>query len=122
MADKNFRIYPQGLYDAIAEVSMLNVPIYITGNGVPDKEDLVREIFLRRSLYALSEAIKDGYDVRGYFYWSLMDSFEWNEGYEAKFGLFEVDFLTQERKLRSGAKAYSDLIEKWRLSTANRER
>jgi beta-glucosidase len=54
------------------------------------------------SFAAVSRAMKDGYDIRGCYYWSLMDNFEWAEGYTQKFGLYEVDLQTQERKLREG--------------------
>jgi len=49
-----------------------------------------RQLFLRRYLYAVSRAVKEGVDVRGYLYWSLMDNFEWTFGYSMKFGLYEV--------------------------------
>ena len=71
-----------------------------------------RDKFIRQSLYAVSKAIKDGYDIRGYYYWSLMDNFEWAEGYTQKFGLYEVTLETQERKLRNVAKAFVEIINK----------
>ena len=52
----------------------------------------------------LKRAMDDGADVRGFYYWSLLDNFEWAEGYTMRFGIFEIDFETQERRLREGAR------------------
>lgn len=112
--DMQYALYPEGLYRAIDTVSVLNVPIYITENGAPDKHDVIREQWTQRYTYAMHKALEDGYDVRGFFYWSLMDNYEWNEGYEMKFGLFEVDFANPlcPKKLRDGARYYVDLVKK----------
>lgn len=110
MTDMQYPMYPEGLYNAIKAVAKLGKPIYITENGVPDGRDDRRALFIERYLYAMSRAIKEGCDVRGYFYWSLMDNFEWDEGYAKKFGLYEVDFATQKRTLRPGAECYKRAI------------
>ncbi len=114
MADVPYRLYPQGIYEAVKECSKLNVPIYITENGIADKNDDRRKEYIKRYLFALSQAIEDGYDVRGYFYWTLMDNFEWDEGTLIKFGLYSVDPLTKERKLKDGAHSYIDIIDRWK--------
>jgi len=111
MTDMPWAIYPDGLYKAIKEVASLGVPLYITENGIADGKDDRRELFLRRYLYSLSQAIKDGFDVRGYFYWSLMDNFEWDQGYGKDFGLYAVDRDTQERTLRESSKYYQKIIQ-----------
>ena len=49
-------------------------------------------------------------DVRGYFYWSLLDNFEWNSGYQKRFGLFHVDYATQQRTAKDSALWYRDLV------------
>lgn len=115
--DMPYGIHAEGLYRSIADVSdriaaPQGIPIYITENGIADGKDDRRELFIKRYMYALKKAVNDGYDVRGYFYWSLLDNFEWSEGYDMQFGLYEVDFKTQERKLRKGAQAYLDIIER----------
>ena len=110
MTDMPYTIYGEGLYRAIQSVSVLDIPILITENGIADAEDSRRELYIKRYLYAVSKAIKDGYNVIGYFYWSLMDNFEWAFGYDMKFGLFSVDFETQERSLRNGSKTYIDIV------------
>ncbi|CAN0094528.1 unnamed protein product [Ectocarpus sp. 6 AP-2014] len=76
-------------------------------------KDQIRRLYLKRYLYALSRAIKDGCDVRGYFYWSLYDNFEWCEGYGPRFGLYEVDFDTQRRTLRDSSKYYVEVVKKY---------
>ena len=77
-------------------------PIYITENGCaypdrPDVPDAARIAFVADHLAALRRAIADGVDVRGYFYWSLLDNFEWARGYDPRFGLVHVDYATQVR-------------------------
>ena len=109
--DMPYSIYPEGFYRAIQTISKLNKPIIITENGIADKKDDRRKLFIERYLYALYKAIMDGYDIRGYFYWTLMDNFEWAEGYAMKFGLYEVDFTTQKRELRKGSLAFSKIVK-----------
>ncbi len=106
MTDMPYPIYAEGFYRAIKTIAPLGVPIYITENGIADAKDDRRNLFIRRYLFALSAAIKDGCDVRGYFYWSLLDNFEWTEGYDMKFGLYQIDFETQTRRLREGARYF----------------
>ena len=110
--DMDYSIYPEGFYRALLETAKLGYPIYVTENGIADRNDDRRELFIRRYLYALSRAIESNVDVRGYYYWSLMDNFEWAAGYDMKFGLYEVNFDTQERALRQGSKIYRDIINK----------
>lgn len=112
MTDMPYTIYTEGIYRAIEDVANLKKPIIITENGISDAKDNRREKYIRESLYAVSKAIKDGYDVRGYYYWTLLDNFEWAEGYTQKFGLYEVNPETQERKLRNGSKAFAEIIKR----------
>lgn len=113
MTDLPYPLYPEGFYDAIQQVAKLKVPIYITENGIADCSDDRRAFFIKRYLYVLSQALKDGYDIRGYYYWSLLDNFEWCEGYDPKFGLYQVDFKTQKRTLRAGAYALTAVIKRF---------
>jgi beta-glucosidase len=66
--------------------------------------------YLREHLAALVRAIELGVDVRGYFYWSLLDNFEWDSGYSKRFGLFHVDYDTQARTAKDSAHWYRDFI------------
>ena len=111
-------IYPEGLYSAIKEVSdnvatKLNIPLYITQNGVATTDESVRDLYLKRHLYATSKAIKDGYNVQGYFYYSLLDCFSWGS-FDKKFGLCAVDRVTHQRTPKTGSQYYCDIIKKHR--------
>ncbi len=108
--DMEYTIYAEGFYRAIQSVSKINKPIYITENGIADKTDDRRKIYIERYLFALRKAMENGADVKGYFYWSLMDNFEWAEGYDMCFGLYEVDFKTQKRTLRKGAERFKEIV------------
>ena len=110
--DMDYALYPEGFYKALHTISILDKPIYVTENGVADRGDNIRELFIKRYLYALNRALKDRLDIKGYFYWSLMDNFEWAEGYEMKFGLYKVDFETQERTLRESSKTFANMVKK----------
>ena len=111
MTDMPYTIYGEGIYRGIQTVSVLNVPVIITENGVADQKDSIRELYIQRYLYAVSKAISDGYDVSGYYYWSLMDNFEWAFGYDMKFGLYSVDRSTQERTLRNGSQSFVKIVK-----------
>lgn len=111
--DMDYAMYPEGLYRAIKTVSEFDVPIYITENGIADERDDRRELFISQYLYAVSKAIADGYNIKGYYYWSLMDNFEWSLGYDMKFGLYSVDRITQIRTMKEGAKRYQRIIRNY---------
>jgi beta-glucosidase len=76
LTDMHYTIYPEGFYRAIKEMAGLGKPVYVTENGIADGDDSRRSLFLRRYLYAMHRAVSEGIDVRGYFYWTLMDNFE----------------------------------------------
>ena len=110
--DMDYALYPEGFYEALHTISNLKKPIYVTENGVADQGNNIREIFIKRYLYALHKGLQDGLDIRGYFYWTLMDNFEWSEGYKMKFGLYKVDFETQERTLRESSNLFAKMVKK----------
>jgi beta-glucosidase len=95
------------------------LPIVITENGMSNLDwvmsdgkvhDPQRIDYTRRHLIELHRAIADGVDVRGYFHWSIMDNFEWAEGYRERFGLVHVDYATLERTPKESAYWYRDVI------------
>jgi beta-glucosidase len=102
--------YPPVITSAIRSVEPLNKPIYILENGVPDARDRIRPWLLVNSLKELHGVIRAGTDVRGYFHWTLTDNFEWSEGWNLRFGLFELDRETQQRTIRNSGRIYSRIV------------
>lgn len=86
------------------------VPVIVTENGVATANDEERIEYYSRSLTALREAMDEGVDVRGFFAWSLLDNFEWAEGYRPTFGLVAVDRLTFERTPKPSAAWYARVV------------
>jgi beta-glucosidase len=115
---------PEALSDRLVGLSrgLPGVPLFVTENGVHDPEDLIRPRFLVSHLMAVHDAIERGAPVRGYFHWSLLDNFEWAEGWQAKFGLTAVDPVTQVRTPRRSADVYAEICAARGISgTARRE-
>ncbi len=117
LTEIGWEVYPRGLYDIVQRVwKDYKLPIEITENGCsygdyPDATGRVTDIrrihYYREHLRELAHAIKDGADVRGYHAWSILDNFEWAEGYTQRFGLVYIDFPTQRRYMKDSAKWYS---------------
>ena len=115
VTDMGWEIYPKGIYYVLKKLKKYNKPIYITENGLADAKDDKREDFIKDHLFWIHKAIKEGVDVRGYFYWSLLDNFEWSDGFWPKFGLIEVDYKTLERKIRPSAYKYAEICKNNKL-------
>ncbi len=111
VSEFGWEIYPEGIYHLLKRVARYGKPIYITENGLADSRDSERAQFIREHLRSLARAMAEGADVRGYFYWSLLDNFEWASGFWPRFGLVEVDYKTLERKIRPSAWEYQKIIE-----------
>jgi len=90
--DMGWEIYPEGLYRLLKRYAARPWPILVTENGLADARGTVRPDFLRAHFYALDRARAEGVDVIGYLHWSLIDNFEWSEGFGGRFGLFTIDF------------------------------
>jgi len=108
---------PESIYGALMELKKYDKPVYITENGIADSTDGLRPRFIRDSLAAIHRAIGDGMDIRGYFYWSLLDNFEWDKGFWPRFGLVHVDYATQKRTIRQSARLYAGIAESNILET-----
>jgi beta-glucosidase len=121
MASRWLKVGPEALYWAPRHVASIwkVKTIYITENGcsaadVPDRDgnidDTDRVMFLRNYLMQLQRAASEGVPVRGYFLWTLMDNFEWADGYSNRFGLHYVDFATQRRTPKLSAAFYKEVM------------
>ncbi|MFM0754893.1 GH1 family beta-glucosidase [Paraburkholderia strydomiana] len=117
-----WEVYPDGLRDLLIGFNReyANLPpVYITENGMASDDTVIdgrvndtqRISFLKRHLAAVDEAIKAGVNIRGYFLWSLMDNFEWAFGYERRFGIVHVDYVTQKRTIKRSAELVSQFLE-----------
>lgn len=109
VSDLGWEIYPEGLFDVLSDLSD-DLPIYITECGIATTNDDRRNRFLVAYLEEVARAIRSGVNVRGFFYWSLLDNFEWFLGFDPRFGLIEVDYKTQKRHIRSSALTYAEII------------
>ena len=94
------QLAPEGLYQIIRELCSYQVPIYITENGLPDRDDDQRPRWLLAHLAQVHRALREGSDVRGYYHWTFTDNFEWSEGWGLRFGLIDLDPATQMRTIR----------------------
>lgn len=110
ISDLGWEVYPEGLFDVLTDLSD-DIPIYITECGIASTNDDRRNRFLITYLQEVYRAIQAGVDIRGFFYWSLLDNFEWHLGFEPRFGLIEVDYQTQKRIIRPSAKVYGEIIK-----------
>lgn len=108
--------YPEGIAEVLALGASYGVPVVITENGTMSPTEESGDTFLRPHVEAIRGAIGDGVDVRGYFYWSLIDNYEWNHGMGIRMGLYEVDPVTKARALRPIGQTYAEII-----ATAERE-
>ncbi len=104
--------YASGLYDLIKEFSRYRLPLIITENGIATDDDKQRVEFIKDHLDAVVKAKANGLPVEGYFYWSLMDNFEWADGFQPHFGLVQIDYASQQRMIRQSGYFYSDYIKK----------
>jgi beta-glucosidase len=110
LTDMGWEIHPYGLEKVLRYASRLKVPLIITENGIATRDDQKRIRFMKRHVDILERCLRNGIDVRGYFYWSLIDNYEWLQGLDARFGLYKVDFDTLKRKPTNAAAYYSYLI------------
>ncbi len=115
----NWGIDPEGFYVAlkIAHDKFDSLPIYITENGLTDPSDKYRNDYIVSHLAYLNKAMQElPIEVLGYCHWSLMDNFEWIEGFTPRFGLIEVDYTTGERKARPSAQVIEEIFKSRELT------
>jgi beta-glucosidase len=116
LTDMGWEIHPEGLEEVLKEAWRLNVPLIVTENGIATMDDEQKTRFIEKHIEVLGGCRRKGMDIRGYFYWSLIDNYEWLQGFEARFGLYRVDFDTLERKPTQTAHDYACLVKKNSIS------
>jgi len=119
VSDLGWEIFPEGIYYNLKDLKKYNLPIYITENGIADSDDSKRDKFIKEHLRWVHKAIEEGVNVHGYFYWSLLDNFEWDKGFWPRFGLVEIDYKTLERKIRPSAWEYAKICKENTLEIEN---
>jgi beta-glucosidase len=120
VTDMGWEVFPDGLTELLVRLDTdYSLPaVYIMENGAAYKDEVVggrvadtdRIEFLRTHIAALADALETGVDVRGYFVWSLLDNFEWADGYSKRFGIVRVDYDTQQRIVKDSAFWYRDFL------------
>ena len=126
LTDMGWEVYPDALYEQLMDLAQHydNPTVFVTENGAafpdvptPDGsvEDDDRVAFFAQYLEALHRALSEGANVRGYFAWSLLDNFEWAEGYTKRFGLIYVDYATQRRTPKRSFEWFQELIRTHRI-------
>ncbi len=111
-SDMGWEIAPQGMLQALVEMSKYKKPILITENGLADAADDKRWSFILNHLIMVYTGISYGIDIKGYLHWSLLDNFEWADGFTPRFGLIGVNYGTQERNVRTSARYYANIAHK----------
>ena len=102
--DFGWEIYPEGLRHVLNRVGRYGKPVVVTENGIADADDDQRAAYIVAHVRQMLLAIDDGVDLRGYMHWTLLDNFEWAEGFEQRFGL-----ATRDRQLRPSAHVYEKI-------------
>ncbi|MCL7986556.1 GH1 family beta-glucosidase [Sphingobacterium sp. lm-10] len=116
----NWEVYPESIYHVLKKFSAYPTmpPLMITESGAsfPDVlengkiNDAARVQYLQDAIAQMYRAKQDGVDIRGYFFWTFLDNFEWAEGYHPRFGLVHVDFETQQRIIKASGNWYADFL------------
>ena len=120
ITEMGWEVYPEGIYNIIKQFASYSncPPIIITENGAAFSDtvegnavhDHQRVAFYKAYLEQVRKAINEGIDIRGYFCWSMMDNFEWAEGYDPRFGLVHVDYNTQRRTIKDSGKWFQTFL------------
>jgi beta-glucosidase len=110
LTDMGWEEHPPGLSVVLREAAAFGLPLVITENGIATGDDARKADFIGRHVAELDACRRAGIDVRGYFYWSLTDTYEWLHGFTKRFGLYRIDWQTLERKPTAAAGAYARMV------------
>lgn len=120
LSKMNWEIHPPSIYHVLKKINsyQLNTPLYITENGIALNDSIINEsvqdyqriIFYQTHLQEVLKAKQEGINIKGYFAWSLIDNFEWAEGYEPRFGLIHVDFVSKKRTIKESGHWFKSFL------------
>ena len=110
-------VHPPSFLSTLLRAGRLGLPVLVTENGTYMVDDEKRWSFIVRHLEAMIQAMQQGTKIIGYCYWSLIDNFEWAKGFGPRFGLVEVDYATQQRRVRPSGWRFAEVCRTHRLST-----
>lgn len=111
-SDMGWEVHPTSLYHCLVGLKRYGLAIYVSEHGLADAADSRRAEFIRNAARSLHRAISEGVPVKGYLHWSLLDNYEWTSGFTQRFGLVEVDYATQARRIRKSAYVYKQICER----------
>ena len=114
LTDMGWEVHPQGFERVLRRAAESGLPVIVLENGIATRDDRKRSDFLREHAVVLAHAIETGVPIQGYFYWTLLDNFEWLEGFRPRFGLFEVDYASFARRRRPSADVFAALGRSFR--------
>ena len=106
-----WEVHPKGLAKVLRYASRLGLPLMVTENGIATHDTEQKVKYMKQHVDVVERCLKEGLDVRGYFYWTLIDNYEWLQGLDVRFGLYRVDFKTLKRHPTSAATYYAYLIQ-----------
>lgn len=109
LTDNEWEIFPEGFDSLLREAAGSGFPLVVTENGLANEDDQLRPFFLRSHLAAVEKVEAGGIPVHGYFHWSLVDNYEWLDGFSPKFGLYAVDRTSMSRTPRPSVDVFRDL-------------
>ena len=108
-SDLGWLLFPEGIYRVLLQLRKFKKPIFVTESGLADAADSRRSKFIRETLQWILAALAEGAEVKGYFYRSFLDSYEWQDGFQPKFGLIEVDMETGQRAARVSTAIFKEI-------------
>jgi beta-glucosidase len=108
---------PDGLFRSLHWALQFKVPILVTENGFDDALDTIRPRYMAQHIHQLWRVVNYNWPVRGYFWWTLVDNFEWDHAWKLRFGLWELDLETQARRKRRSADLYAAICKENGLSS-----
>jgi beta-glucosidase len=114
LSDKGFLANePDGMFEGLKWIvqTFPNVPILVSENGFPDAEDRIRPRYIAQHIHQMWRAVNFNWPIKGYFHWTLVDNFEWDQGWTLRFGLWALDANTQKRTKRRSAELYAEICK-----------